>query len=61
MKVGDILAISMNPTEILKIMEGKTVKYNNGKIAPPEMYLEENLRRKLLMDACAGLLPVMIM
>ena len=46
--VGDILAISMNPTETLKSMEGKTVKYKNGKIAPPEMYLGGNLKQKLM-------------
>ena len=39
MYVDDILAISMDPTAILKSMEGDTVKYKNGKIDPPEMYL----------------------
>ena len=39
MYVDDILAISIDCTEILKGMEGKTVKYKNGKIPPPEMYL----------------------
>ena len=37
MYVDDILEISIDPTEILKSMEGKTVKYKNGKIAPPEI------------------------
>ena len=31
MYVHTILAISMDPTEILKSMEGKTVKYKNSK------------------------------
>ena len=48
MYVDDILAISINPTEILKSMEGKTVKYRNGKIAPPEMYLVTRLKRKMI-------------
>ena len=29
-------------------MEGKKVKYNNGKIAPPEMYLGARLKRKVI-------------
>ena len=37
MYVDYILEISIDPTEILKSMEGKTVKYKNGKIAPPEI------------------------
>ena len=48
MYVDDILAISINPTEILKSMEGKTVKYRNGKIAPPEMYLGARLKRNMI-------------
>ena len=48
MYVDDILAISIDPTGILKIMEGKTVKYKNGKIAPPEMYLGARLKRKMI-------------
>ena len=48
MYVDDILAISIDPTEILKSMEGKTVKYKNGKIAPPEMYLGARLKRKMI-------------
>ena len=48
MYVDSILAISIDPTEILKSMEGKTVKYNNGKIAPPEMYLGAILKRKMI-------------
>ena len=48
MYVDDILEISIDPTEILKSMEGKTVKYNNGKIAPPEMYLGAILKRKMV-------------
>ena len=48
MYVDKILAISIDPTEILKSMEGKTVKYKNGKIAPPEMYLGERLKRKII-------------
>ena len=37
MYIYDILAISIDPTEILKSMEVNTVNYKNGKIAPPEM------------------------
>ena len=37
MYIDDILAISIDPTEILKSMEVNTVNYKNGKIAPPEM------------------------
>ena len=48
MYVDNILAISIDPTEIIKSMEGKTVKYNNGKIAPPEMYLVSRLKRKMI-------------
>ena len=29
-------------------MEGKTVKYKNGKIAPPEMYLGARMKRKMI-------------
>ena len=43
-----ILSISMKPIEILKSMEGKTVKYNNGKIDPQEMYLGEKLKQELI-------------
>ena len=48
MYVDKILAISIYPTGILKSMEGKTVKYKNGKIAPPEMYLGPILKRKVI-------------
>ena len=48
MYVDDILAISMDPTiSILKRMEGDTVKYKNGKIDPPEMYLGAKLHGHL--------------
>ena len=46
MYVDDILAISMDPTAILKSMKGDTVKYKNGKIEPPEMYLGAKLQEK---------------
>ena len=48
MYLDDILAISIDPTEIIKSMEGKTVKYKNCKIAPPEMYLGVRLKRKMI-------------
>ena len=48
MYVDDILEISIDPTGIIKIMEGKTVNYKNGKIAPPEMYLGARLKRKII-------------
>ena len=46
MYVDDILAISMDPTSILISMEGDTVKYKNGKIEPPEIYLGAKLQEK---------------
>ena len=48
MYVDNILEISIDPTEILKSMEGKTVKYNNGKIDPPEIYLGARLQRNMI-------------
>ena len=48
MYADNILAILMNPTEILKITEGKTAKYKNVNIAPPEMYLGEKLNKKMM-------------
>ena len=48
MYLDDILAISIDPTEIIKSMEGKTVKYKNCKIAPPEMYLGARLKRNII-------------
>ena len=48
MYVENILAILINPTKILKNMEGNTVKYKNVKIAPPEMYLGAKLKRKMM-------------
>ena len=35
MYADNILAISMNPAEILKSMDDKIVKYKNRKISPP--------------------------
>ena len=46
MYVDDILIISMYPIDILKSMEGDTVKYKNGKIEPPECTWEQNYRRR---------------
>ena len=48
MYVDDILEISIDPTEILKSMGGKTVKYKNGKISPLEMYLVARLKRNMI-------------
>ena len=48
MYVDDILAISIDPTEIIKGIEGKTVKYNNGKKDPPEMYIGGILKRNMI-------------
>ena len=48
MYVDDILSISMDPTTILMSMEGNTVKYKNGKIESPEMYLGAKLQEKEL-------------
>ena len=50
MYVDDILAISMDPPAILKSMEGDTVKYKNGKIEPPEMYLGSKLQEMEIND-----------
>ena len=46
--VDNILAIQMNPTKILKGMEGKTVRYKNRNIAPPKMYLGARLKQKMM-------------
>ena len=46
--VDNILAISIDPTEVLKSMEGKKVKYKNSKKAPPDMYLGERLKRNMI-------------
>ena len=48
MYVDDNLVISIDPTEILKSMEGKTCKYKNGKIDSSEMYLGERLKTKII-------------
>ena len=48
MYVDDILAISIDPTEILKSMEGNKVKYKNGKISPSEIYLGARLKRRMI-------------
>ena len=50
MYVDDILAISMDPTAILKRMEGDTVQYKNGKVEPPEIYLGVKLQVKEIND-----------
>ena len=46
MYVDDILAISEKPEAVLKSLEGNTVKYKNGKIGPPEVYLGAKLSKK---------------
>ena len=48
MHVDNIMAIPIDPTQILKSMEGKTVKYSNVKIYPPEMYMGAILKRKII-------------
>ena len=48
MYMDKILAISTNATEILYILEGDTVKCNNGYIALPYIYLEENIQNKAI-------------
>ena len=50
MYVDDILVISMDPTSILKSMEGDTIKYKNGKIDSLEMYLGEKIQEKEIND-----------
>ena len=50
MYVDDILAISIDLTEIIKSMEGKTVKYKNGKTDPPEIYLGARLKRNMINE-----------
>ena len=40
----------MDPTAILKIMKGNTVKYKNGKVEPSEMYLGAKLQEKEIND-----------
>jgi hypothetical protein len=46
--VDDILALSEDPTRILKSIEGDTVKYKNDKIETPSMYLGAKLKFKEL-------------
>ena len=46
MYADDRLVIYMDPTSILKCMEGDTVKYKNGKIELPEMHLGAKLQEK---------------
>ena len=48
MYMDNILDISMNPTKILKSMEGKTVKYKNGMICLSEIYPRAKLKRKIM-------------
>jgi PAS domain-containing protein len=48
MYVDDILAISHDAKGVLESMQGDTVKYKNGKIEPPTMYLGARLQKKPL-------------
>ena len=48
MYVDDVLAISTNAKQLLKSLEGDTVKYKNGKIDHPDMYLGATLKLKAL-------------
>ena len=48
MYVDDILAIYVDATSILKILEGDTVQYKNSKIDPTEMYLRAKLQKKII-------------
>ena len=46
--VDNILAIYINATKILKSLEGDYVKYNNGNIVPPDMYMGSNIQNKYI-------------
>ena len=46
--MDDFLAISTNIANILKTFEGDTVKYKNGKIASPDMYLGSSIQNKYI-------------
>ena len=48
--VDNILAISVDATKILKILEGNTVQYKNNNIASTNIYLGANLQEKALND-----------
>ena len=48
--MDNILAISVDPTKILKILEGNTIKYKNNLIAYTDMYLGENIQDKAIND-----------
>ena len=44
--VDDILAASVDPTGVLRSLEGDTVTYKNDKIEPPQVYLGAKLMKK---------------
>ena len=48
--MDDILAISVNPTKILKSLEGNTIKYKNNLIASTNMYLGDKIQDKAIND-----------
>ena len=48
MYVDDILAILVDATSILKILEGDTVQLKNGNIASPKIYLGAKLQKKVM-------------
>ena len=48
MYVDDILTISMDPRQILKNLEGGTVRYKKGKVEKPDVYLGAKLEEKAI-------------
>ena len=44
--VDDILAISLEPEEVLKSLKSETIRFKNDKIEAPEMYLGAKLQQK---------------
>ena len=48
--VDDILAVAIDPRPILQSLEGGTIKFNDGKIESPEMYLGAKLKKKFIDD-----------
>ena len=52
--MDDILAISVDATKILKILEVNTVQYKNNKIACPDMCLGAKLQEKSIKKSSVG-------
>ena len=56
MYIDEFLEILTSTTNILKSLEGDTVKYKNGKIAPTYMYAVPNIKKKISTTLSVGIL-----